>query len=176
MMDSHIETVEELLRGIEGPHKGDKAKVEEDLEAVEAIFRDMKMEIHSGPTKAAKDGYNAKINAFKTRVATAKKALLFSGSSSAAAAAAGNGPNAGAYARQQSAEEKQAETLAILQAARRQLAETEDVGVSTVNELQKQQEQIQKSRQNMEEVNSGLNHSNKLLNKMSQWWRGYKLL
>jgi chromosome segregation ATPase len=129
----------------------------------------MKMEIHSVSSKAKKDEYNAKIKTYNTRVAAAKKALLFSGSSGAAAA---GGPNADVRARQQTAEEKQAASLEVLKKARAQLAETEQVGVSTVEALSSQEEQIRKSRQNMEEVNSNLNHSNKLLNKMSQWWRG----
>lgn len=128
----------------------------------------MKMEIHSVSGKAAKDAYNAKMTSFNTRVAAAKKALLFSGSASAASSGVGNG----AVARQQTQEEKQAASLEVLKKARQQLAETEAVGVNTVNELAKQQDQIKKSRENMEEVNSGLHHSNKLLNKMSQWWRG----
>ena len=130
----------------------------------------MKMEIHSVGGKAAKDAYNAKIRSFQTRVAAAKKAVLFSGSASAAAA--GGGPNADIRARQQTAEEKQAASLEVLKKARAQLAETEQVGVSTVEALSSQEEQIKKSRQNMEEVNSNLHHSNGQLNKMSQWCRG----
>jgi methylthioribose-1-phosphate isomerase len=129
----------------------------------------MKMEIHSVSGKAAKDSYNAKMTSFNTRVAAAKKALLFSGSASAASA---SGVGNSAQARQQTQEEKQAASLEVLKKARQQLAETEAVGVNTVNELAKQQDQIKKSRDNMEEVNSNLHHSNKLLNKMSQWWRG----
>jgi len=131
----------------------------------------MKLEIHSVAGKAQKDAYNQKIASFRTRVAAAKKALLFSGSA-AAAAAAGGAPAGSLAARQQTQEERQAAQLETLRKARAQLAETEAVGVNTVQELAKQGEQIKKTRDNMDEVNQNLNHSNKLLNKMSQWWRG----
>lgn len=168
-MDNRVETVEDLLKGIEGEHKSNKARVESDLAEVEETLNQMKMEIHSVAGKPAKDAYNAKITTFKTRVAAAKKSLLFSGSSSAAAASSGSSSLA---ARQQSQEEKQAASLEVLKKSRQQLAETEATGVSTVNELDKQNNQIKKSRENMDEVKSNLNHSNKLLNKMSQWFRG----
>jgi chromosome segregation ATPase len=138
--------------------------------AIFAQLDQMKLEIHSVSAKAQKDAYNAKIASFRTRVAAAKKALLFSGS---AAAAAGGSANMGSLAqRQQTQEDRRAAQLETLKKANAQLAETEAVGINTVNELAKQGEQIKKTRDNVDEVNQNLNHSNKLLNKMSQWWRG----
>jgi len=164
MMDSHVETVEELLRGIEGEHKEDKTRVENDLSEVDESISQMKIEIHSVAGKAAKDGYNAKIKEFQTRVATAKKGLLFSGAASASAGSLA--------ARQQTNEQKENQNLEILKKARQQLAETEEVGVATVTTLHDQTNQMKKIKGNTTEVVDSLNHSNKLLNKMSQWWRG----
>jgi len=166
MMDSHVETLDELLRGIEGPHKDDKARVEADLEEADETLSQMKMEIHSCGTKAEKDKYNAKIKEFQGRIAAARKGLLFSGSSGSSSS------SSAASARIQSTEEKQAASLEVLKKARQQLAETEAIGTSTVENLAKQNEQIKKSKENVREINSNLSHSNKLLNKMSQWWRG----
>jgi len=138
MMDSHVETVEELLRGIEGEHKEDKTRVENDLSEVDESISQMKMEIHSVAGKAAKDGYNAKIKEFQTRVATAKKGLLFSGAASASAGSLA--------ARQQTNEQKENQNLEILKKkARQQLAETEEVGVATVTTLHDQTNQMKKN-------------------------------
>ena len=132
-------------------------------------LKQMNMEIHTVPS-ASKTKYKEKIASFKLRVDAAKKTLLFSGSASAAAAA--GGANGGMYAKQQSMEEKQAASLEVLKKSRQQLAETEATGINTVNELEKQNNQIKKTRVNTQEINADLSHSNKLLNKMSQWWRG----
>jgi len=170
MMDSHVETVDDLLKGIEGEFKGDRARCESDLAEVDETLKQMGMEIHSVAQKAKKDEYQAKIKQFQARAAAGRKALLFQGASGSAAGAGGAG--AQIAAKQASAEEKQQASLAVLQRARQQLAETEAIGVETVQHLDAQNKQLASQKEKMVEINSNLNHSNKLLNKMSQWWRG----
>jgi hypothetical protein len=127
----------------------------------------MKMAIHSVSSKVAKDAYLAQIKSFTARAAVAKKSLLFSGSSSSTP-----GPSSSAQARQQTQEAKAQASLAMLKQTRQQLHETEAVGIDTVNHLAAQSDQIKKTKGNVEEVNANLSHSNKLLNKMNQWFRG----
>jgi hypothetical protein len=60
----------------------------------------------------------------------------------------------------------------ILRQARQQLADTEETAVDTMEHLTRQREQIAKATENTKKVNNDLGYSNKLLGKMSQWWRG----
>lgn len=149
--------------------KDDKVKKQELIDEAEDTLKQMKMEVHGVGNKQQKDAYNAKIANFNTRIAAAKKSLLFSGSSSAAAASSGASTIA---AHQQSQAERSQQSLEVLKKARQQLAETEQIGTETVTNLAKQTEQIKGMAEKTRDVNSGLSHSNKLLNKMSQWWRG----
>jgi len=59
-----------------------------------------------------------------------------------------------------------------LEQSRSQLAETEGVGTDIMKELHKQKHTIKRATDNMRETNSDLKKSDKLLNKMSKWWRG----
>jgi len=71
-----------------------------------------------------------------------------------------------------SKEDKSSESLDILEKSRQTLHETEEVGRSTSSELAKQTETMQNTKKNIKEVNEHLNTSNKLLTRMSRWWRG----
>ncbi|XXQ37081.1 t-SNARE coiled-coil homology domain-containing protein [Plasmodiophora brassicae] len=56
--------------------------------------------------------------------------------------------------------------------ARRQLEETEQVGAETLKNLQAQREVIVKAQNNLSAVNRDLDQSNRIMTRMSKWWRG----
>jgi phage terminase Nu1 subunit (DNA packaging protein) len=65
---------------------------------------------------------------------------------------------------------RQDQALQTLMRARQQLAEIETVGVETVAELQRQKKVVIDVRGGVAEIQSELDHSNKLLNKMRNAW------
>lgn len=67
--------------------------------------------------------------------------------------------------------EKENENLAILQKAHMQLLETEQVGIHTLQELEKQKAVMQHSHTNIHQIHAKLKDSGGLLSQMSRWWR-----
>lgn len=125
----------------------------------------MKIEIHSVGDKKKKEEYIAKINQFNSTIAKHKKALLTGKSNSA---------NNGGTVQQAGAEalQRQQNSLDVLRKANQQLADTEQVGVDTLQNLEKQRETIARARENLKQTSDNLGYSNKMLNRMSKWWRG----
>jgi len=66
----------------------------------------------------------------------------------------------------------QKQQLSILQSSLKQLNQCEDLSRNTMTNLQKQGEKIKESREKAEKINEKMSTSNKLLNKLQQWWRG----
>lgn len=124
----------------------------------ESALHNMKMEVHSLHDNVEKNEYNEMIKRYVVRIALARRAMLFD--------------RVDAITKQRAPLDKSSANLKILQQTSRQLHDTEQVAVSTVELLVHQSEQITKSRNNMADVNANLNHANKLLNKMRQWYRG----
>lgn len=60
----------------------------------------------------------------------------------------------------------------MLEEARRNLAATEECGDAVLNDLAKQRETIERASDNVRETNDGLKESNRIMNRMSRWWRG----
>ncbi|KMS93356.1 hypothetical protein BVRB_032310, partial [Beta vulgaris subsp. vulgaris] len=60
----------------------------------------------------------------------------------------------------------------MLLEAKRQLEETEQVGAQTMQDLAKQREVIMKTQQNVSAINQDLDHSSRIMSRMSKWWRG----
>jgi superfamily II DNA helicase RecQ len=124
----------------------------------------LKAELPGITNKAKKDEVLKKMNEYKDLMGKIKRALLTGrmdgdGSSSSAGDS-------------MTSDQKASDGLEKLRAARSELAETEAVGADTLDRLGKQKEQIKKVGQNTKEINTQLSYSNKLLNRMSQWWRG----
>jgi uncharacterized phage infection (PIP) family protein YhgE len=51
------------------------------------------------------------------------------------------------------------------------LDDTQQTGAETMEELARQREKLEKARNNMREIDDNINESQKLLTKMSTWWR-----
>lgn len=67
---------------------------------------------------------------------------------------------------------RQTQNLSILHNANSQLQDTVDIGAQILNDLEEQNRQIQNIQSNQKEVDNNLTFSNKILNRMSKWWRG----
>jgi hypothetical protein len=68
--------------------------------------------------------------------------------------------------------DKTADQLRRLEAARKQLQETEDLGDNILANLSIQREQLEKARANSKEIAEEQRVSMTLLARMSKWWRG----
>jgi len=160
VMDSHVETLDDLFRNIEDG-KTEPDKVEEELKEAEELLAEMKIELHAVANKAKKDDYILKMQTYQKLIAKHKKTLLTTSTSSL------NGSRAPV-----SATQKNQDSLDTLKRAHAQLAETEEVGVGVLSNLAKQKETIKNTQDNLRDVNGNLTYSNKLLNRMGKWWRG----
>lgn len=67
--------------------------------------------------------------------------------------------------------EKQHTSVNLLRQAQAQLVQTKEVAADTLKNLTEQRETLQKSKLTGSNMNQELKHSNRLLSKMSQWWR-----
>lgn len=119
----------------------------------------IKIEIHSVSNQEKKDGYLSKIQQYNTLLAKYRKSLLTS------SITINHGNN-------KTSEQRSQESLALLQKSNQQLAETEAIGIDTLQHLGKQRETIQASIDKLKKTNDNLTLSNKLLNRMNRWWRG----
>jgi uncharacterized coiled-coil DUF342 family protein len=158
VIDTHVETLDELFRQI-SDIKDDNSKLEADLAEAESEIKEMKLQLVTVPNKQKKDEYLEKINGYQKLVNKYRKSLLTGGSS--------NNPRS-----KLTPDARGEDSLQTLKKAQAQLAETEGVGVNTLENLQKQKEVIKKVNNNTKEINDELSLSNKLLNRMGKWWRG----
>lgn len=62
-------------------------------------------------------------------------------------------------------------SLDLLKETRSELAKTEEIGSQIIGNLEKQGEQIKHARENVKEIHQNTSFGNKLLVKMSRWWR-----
>lgn len=122
----------------------------------------MKIEVHSVSNKAKKDEYVLKMSQYQRQIDKTRRTLLTTRQDGTTQ---GTDPRVSATAANERG-------LEVLQRARAQLAETEETGVNIMNNLATQKETIARTQNNMNKVNQDLSHSNKLLNRMSKWWRG----
>jgi len=160
VMDSHVETMDELLNGLEGEGKSPD-QVQSDLEEAEQLLAQMKLDLHSVTNKQKKDDYIIKMQSYQRLIAKHRKTVL----TTSTASLNGTRPVI-------SATEKNEASLEVLKKAHAQLAETEEVGINVLSNLAKQKETIQKTRGNLDTVNSQMTYSNKLVTRMGKWWRG----
>ncbi len=138
--------------------KDDKEALEENISEAQDVLDEMKIEIVTVTEKARKDGYIAKMNEYNAMLNKFRKQAL--GGSSASVRA------------NQTQEQRGEQSLEALRKAQAQLYETEQIGVNTLENLNKQKETIKNTKKNTEEINQNLSYSNKLLNRMGKWWRG----
>jgi enoyl-[acyl-carrier-protein] reductase (NADH) len=163
-MDSHVESIEECFRAID--ESKDPDQIQELLDEAKETLSQMRIEIHSITQKPRKDAYLSKMSNYDILLSKHRKALL-------TGTAGGSRPSGASSASSQASQtERSAKSLETLQKARAQLAEAEEVGVNVLENLGKQKETIKATRGKLEETSHELSYSNKMLNRMSKWWRG----
>lgn len=157
--DFAIEVEEVLVEAENGTGSSTTAAA---VAEAEELLGMMKLELHSIKDKTIKTEIQTQMAAFTKRCNKLKQAELLGDADEQAARAA----------KPQSKEDAEEASLARLQQARQQLAETEDVATGIVGNLAEQKETINRSKDNLKETNKQLTYSNSLLNKMGKWWRG----
>jgi Snare region anchored in the vesicle membrane C-terminus len=60
-----------------------------------------------------------------------------------------------------------------LEAIRRQAVETEKVGQSTLDELERQREVLQHASNNIGQTNSNISLASRIVNRLSKWWKKF---
>jgi len=156
-MESHVETLDEIFRGMDDGSTQPDA-IDDDLKEAEDTLAQMKIELHTVSNKQKKDDYIIKMQNYNKLIAKYRKQSLTTSTASI------NGNRAPL-----SATEKNAQSLEVLKKAHAQLAETEEVGVGVLSNLAKQKETIRKVQGNLNTTNEQLGYSNKLLNRMGKW-------
>lgn len=157
LMESHVETLDEIFRGMDDGSTQPDA-IDDDLKEAEDTLAQMKIELHTVSNKQKKDDYIIKMQNYNKLIAKYRKQSLTTSTASI------NGNRAPL-----SATEKNAQSLEVLKKAHAQLAETEEVGVGVLSNLAKQKETIRKVQGNLNTTNEQLGYSNKLLNRMGKW-------
>jgi hypothetical protein len=171
IISCQVETIEESLKELESIE--DQARIQEILNEVKTTLSQMMMELNHHVKQTERDLYNHKIKDFKARIHLSERKLLLARPNDKHHHHPPSSSSISIAMDQQEKKQEQAQknSLAILNQLQKTLAETEQVATSTLTELTEQKNTIASSKQNMSEISSNLNHSNKLLNKMNQWFR-----
>lgn len=155
LIDDLIDDLEETLQGIKDG-KEDRAGLIEDADGLLQQLQDSIIDV-SDPAK--KKEYTQRHQSFKAQLASLKKKALMGDQAD----------KSGAFDPHMA---KGQESLDVLERARAQLQETEEVGINTLENLERQRETMGNTKKNAKEVNSNLATSNRLLTRMGKWWRG----
>jgi len=166
LFDGYFEELDQLLNEYDDQNDSeiDTKKLDSALKESDEILSQMKIEVVSISDKGRKQEVVAKMNGYKEKVAVYRKTLLLSGGSSG-----GGGGGRGA---ERTDDQKAANSLDVLNKARQQLIESQEVGNNVMGNLAQQRETINRSTAKVQEVNQNLSYSNKLLTRMGKWWRG----
>jgi len=166
MVNTYLEQLEENFREFEGKEaKFEASKAQAAIDDGEELLDSLRREVSDMSDKARKDEVQKKMQAYKDLIGKLKRQILTGGGS-------GGGADAASLAASMNGEERAKDGLEKLKEANRQLAETEAVGTDTLDRLQQQRDTIQRINNNTKDINSNLTYSNKLLTRMSKWWRG----
>jgi len=163
LIHQYTEELDNLFQGLDGKDATtfDQERVENAIDEGTELLDQLKIEVHNISNLTEKKAVQAKMLHYKDLIGKLQKQLLTNGQSRSSTMAASSN-------HVQRAEEGRD----ILRQARQQLADTEETAVDTMEHLTRQREQIAKATENTKKVNNDLGYSNKLLGKMSQWWRG----
>jgi len=172
VVDIQIRDLTELFQSVKDDSKTDVTKKEEVLSEAKDLVQQLKVSVHSVADKTKKATVQGQIRGFEAEVAKLQKSVLMAGASNGSNGATTGDSGFGRSGSVSDGSTSQTNTVAILERSRSQLAETEGVATDIMKELDKQKHTIKRATDNMRETNSDLKKSDKLLNKMSKWWRG----
>lgn len=131
----------------------------------------MRLELHGVDDQSDRNAYIAMMSHFKRRIGAIQKKRLTASSPSSLSSSSSHGINQSLRSRQMLQVDKQRSLIQKLKYAHRQMAQSESIGLETIDELESQNHQTRRIYQTTTEINSDLNHSRTMLNKISQWWR-----
>lgn len=153
MITTYLEDLDEILSELNEGKEDSSALVQE----AEDILDQLKISALSLQDKDRKGEVQSKVILYRMKLDDLKRSALL-------------GDDDGLDVPMGSVQRSQ-QSLEVLQASHRQLLETEEVGNGIIQNLDQQKETILHTQGNLQEINSEANHSNKLLTKMSKWWR-----
>lgn len=165
IIDEFVRELDNTFEGINDSNivsNYNKDKYQSVIDEGNEIIDQLKIEIHNITNQQHKASIQAKIIHYKDIISKLQKQILLNNKASS---------NNNKSTSNNEAIQKSENGLDILKQARQQIADTENVAVDTMEHLTKQREQIQKTTDNTKKINAELGYSNKLLGKMSQWWR-----
>lgn len=133
-VSTYLEDLAETFKNIpeSGPMPTD---VDSHISEAEDVLGQLQIAVSSIRDPSRKADVTAKIRQYRERIDKAKKASLFGGER--------------AEDRQLTADERHESNMARLHTARRQLAESEEVGAQTLENLSQQKETIKRTQQNV---------------------------
>ena len=149
MIDTYIEEIESYLQNNQ-------------IKEAEAHLKQIKVDVHTMTDKDKKTTIQTKIKDYERIIALKRREELLESEST----------TKNKIDMQSSAPKTAEEGLSMLEASRKQLMETEEIGEQTLVNLQKQKDTIKHSHENLKKVNSSIKQGEGLLSQMSRWWRG----
>lgn len=144
LIETLVETLDEIF--------SEASISQDDLREAEDALIQMKYEIHSVTNKAIKDGYLDKMRQYNKIINTHRIIALTHSSTRNHAVST--------------------KSLQTLRDAHAQLMETEVIAIRMLTDLNEHKEKITKIHEGVNQSQQQLNYSNKLINRMSRWWRG----
>jgi len=153
----YVIELDEILKSVAPEAKATQAQTENALKEAKEILGQLKLAVSSITDKKRKDALDAKIRSYDNEMSKIKRNILLEPDKQRPS---------------QTKAEAASESLIILERSRQQLIETEDVGANILVNLDKQKETIKRSHNNLKETHAQLRTGDKLMNKMSKWWRG----
>jgi len=157
-----FENIKELFNELDDILKNDFI-TENQLRHAEETIRYIQLDLYSMMDKSLKDKYMEKIREYQEKVNQARKNNLVGGKSNISNITSNN---------ENDIETEQMKQLDMLQNSLRKLYQCEDDGINTLKNLNDQGEKIKAMKPKLQKVDNDLNRSNRLLDRMKQWWRG----
>jgi len=158
-VDINLQDLDEIFQTLDKEEKMDSAQRETNLKEAKEIIEQLQLSLPSIRDQKKKNDVEMKIKGYKNKIDKTRKASLLSGVTPSSSSKA-------------SAEEKQQKSLEILESSRKQIVDIEEIGNGVLSTLDQQTETIKRSHSNLKDTHRDLKDSDKLLNRMSKWWRG----
>jgi|NOAtaT_7_FD_contig_21_1098702_length_701_multi_13_in_0_out_0_2 hypothetical protein len=169
-LEDYEAEVNEILDAL----SSDPQEAEDQVQEAKAVLKQMDITYRGLADKTKKAEWKGRIQALESKLSDRQKKALTGSASLKASSGAGKGKSGDAFYSDPSGMVKESfdEQKKVLDAARRELAETEKIGEETLLKLAEQKEVIKKTHDNVKEINDELSGANKILTRMGKWWRG----
>lgn len=139
-------------------------QLDEDVEEVNSLLKQIEIGSRSMPP-SDKSVWRQKVKTIRSELTEIQGRVLMASSNSSRTNASNQNSQTDSHASHQ-------RNMDRLEESRRQLAETEAVAVDTTASLHAQRNQMDNVRKNVNEIDSQMSHTDRILTRMSKWWRG----